>query len=115
MSATSGVTTLPAGASESVYRPIQSISYTLGSKKVIGYFSKADSQCNVTLMVVETIDPDVASPTSAARLRIALTPGQQAGLDSVEGQTIEMICGAQADTLVVLDGETKAEFRAATH
>ncbi|MEM7221378.1 MAG: hypothetical protein AAF495_00260 [Pseudomonadota bacterium] len=113
-SASSGVAPLPHGVSENVYRPIQSISYTLGSKQAIGYFAKGDGQCDVTMMVVETSDPELASPTSAARLRVSLNPGQQAGIDSVEGRTIEMICGNSADTLVVLDGDTKV-FRATTN
>ena len=113
-SAASGVTPLTNGVSETVYRPIESISYTLGSKKAIGYFSKDAERCNVTLMVAEAVDPDQEMPGSAARLRLALTPGQEAGLDSEEGQSIQMICGSGAETLVVLRGDT-AVFRAATN
>ena len=53
------------------FEPIQSISYLLGSKRAIGYFEDSEGQCRVTLMIAEAVDPDVAMPTSAARLRLS--------------------------------------------
>ncbi|MBV9532956.1 MAG: hypothetical protein JO283_18305 [Bradyrhizobium sp.] len=82
------------------YLPIQSISYTFGSKIMSGYFVQRNSVCVVTLMIAERIDPDLPSPT-AARVRVMLDPGQIAGLDSEEGRSLNVACGEDAATLDV--------------
>ena len=86
------------------YRPIQSISYTFGSKIASGYFVQQNSVCRVTLMIAEKIDPDLPSPT-AARVRVMLDPGQVVGFDSDEGRSISLTCGEDAATLVVSYGD----------
>jgi hypothetical protein len=86
------------------YLPIKSISYTLGSKALSGYFVQQNSVCLVTLMSIERSDPDLPSPT-AARVRIMLNPGQVAGLDSEEGRSLNFTCGEGAATLAVDYGE----------
>jgi hypothetical protein len=86
------------------YLPIKSISYTLGSKALSGYFVQLNSVCLVTLMIIENSDSGLPSPT-AARVRIMLDPGQVAGLDSEEGRSLNLTCGEGAATLVVDYGE----------
>jgi hypothetical protein len=113
MSAAAGLTlasadslrTAPSTTDEAVYSPIQNISYRLGSKAAIGYFAQQAGECHVALMVAEAIDPDVATPPSAARLRLALRPGQVAGFDSEEGPFIDMTCGPDAGSLIVRRGD----------
>jgi hypothetical protein len=84
--------------------PIQSISYTFGSKIASGYFVQRNSVCLVTLMIDEKTDPDLPSPT-AARVRVMLDPGQVAGVDSEEGRSLSFTCGDDAATLIVSYGE----------
>jgi hypothetical protein len=86
-----------------LFEPIQSISYTFGSKAVSGYFVQKNSVCLLTLMISERSDSDLPSPT-AARARIMLDPGQVAGLDSEEGRSLSFTCGQDAATLVVSYG-----------
>ena len=87
------------------YLPIQSISYDFGSKAMSGYFVPQGSACLVSLMISDKSDPDRLSPTTAARVRLVLEPGQIAGLDSEEGRSLNFTCGAGAKTLVVNSGE----------
>jgi hypothetical protein len=82
------------------FRSAQAISYQLGSKRAIGYFVRVDGKCQVTLMIAEAVDPDVAQPTSAAKLSLAMTPGQKAGLASEEGE-LELTCGSGAESVLV--------------
>ena len=89
---------------DALYLPIQSISYTFGSKIASGYFLQRNSVCLVTLMIAEKTDPDLPSPT-AARVRVMLDPGQVAGLDSEEGRSLSFTCGEDAATLVVSYGK----------
>jgi hypothetical protein len=77
--------------------PIQSISYEFGSKSMSGYFVQQSATCIVTLMISDKNDP-AASP---ARVRLALVPGQIAGLDSEEGRSLNVTCGVGAQTLLV--------------
>ncbi len=94
----------PQKEGDALYQPIQSISYTLGSKAISGYFVERNSVCLVTLMVIEKSDPDLPS-TTAARVRLMLDPGQVAGVDSEEGRSLNLTCGDGAATLVVTYGE----------
>jgi len=79
------------------YVPIQSISYEFGSKSMSGYFVQQSTTCVVTIMISDKGNPG-ASP---ARVRLALVPGQIAGLDSEEGRSLNVTCGAGAQTLLV--------------
>jgi hypothetical protein len=83
------------------YLPIQSISYEFGSKSMSGYFVQQSSTCVVMLMISDKSDPAV----SPARVRLALVPGQIAGLDSEEGRSLNVTCGTGATTLLVDVGE----------
>jgi len=86
---------------EQQYRPIQSISYHLGSKRAVEYFTRENGECQVTMIVAEAVEPEVTTTSSAARLRLALRPGQAAGFDSEEGDSIDMTCGEAAETFTV--------------
>ena len=92
---------------EATYAPVQSLSYEFGSKSLSGYFVQEDSACQVMLMIAEKGDPELALPASPTRVRLALTPGQIAGLDSEEGRSLNVTCGAEAATLIVDTGDTR--------
>jgi len=83
------------------YYPIQSISYEFGSKVMRGYFVEESAICILTLMVTEKSDPEQPLALSPTRLRLELTPGQVAGVDSEEGQSINFTCDENATTLIV--------------
>jgi hypothetical protein len=96
---------LPLAEDQTRYRPIQSINYDLGSKRMSGYFVAQDAACLVTLMISEAGDPEQMQPLSAARVRLQLQPGQMAGLDSEEGRSLNFTCGDEAAMLLVDAGE----------
>lgn len=88
-----------------VYAPIQSISYEFGSKSMSGYFVQQFDTCLVSLMIIEKSDPEELLPLSPTRVRLMLSPGQIAGLDSEEGRSLNLTCGVGATTLLVDVGE----------
>ena len=96
-------------AQEVRYKPIQAISYVLGSKRAVGYFSRDGNACHLTLMVAENIDPDIATPPSAARVRVALMPGQTVQLDSDERKFLDITCDPDAETVVARSGDAASE------
>jgi hypothetical protein len=83
----------------------ESIRYDFGSKSMSGYFVEQAGACGVMLMVSETTDPDKSPPPSATRVRLVLSPGQIAGLDSEEGRSLNFTCGESGTTLLVDAGE----------
>ena len=70
-----------------------------------GYFVDQAAKCVVMLMVSEKSGPDAAASATATRVRLALNPGQTAGLDSEEGRSLNFTCGEGATALVVDVGE----------
>lgn len=91
----------PVAGGWAIYEPMQGITHDLGSKSAIGYFVGESGECHIVLMIAEKGDPEAGAMPSAARLRLALRPGQGAGLDSEEGRSIELTCGDEAATLAV--------------
>jgi hypothetical protein len=87
------------------YVPIQSIRYDFGSKSTTGYFVEQAAKCVAMLMVYEKPDPDSDAPSSATRVRLVLSPGETAGLDSEEGRSLNFTCGQGAKALLVDAGE----------
>ncbi|NGO50316.1 hypothetical protein [Allomesorhizobium camelthorni] len=83
------------------YLPIQSISYEFGSKFMSGYFVEQAATCFVTLMIIERSDPEAELSVTATRVRLALNPGQIAGVDSEEGYSVNLTCGESAKTMLV--------------
>lgn len=103
-----GVASIAATAEtrQATYVPVQAISHQFGSKAATGYFLQEAGACQVVLMISERYDSFAASHPTAARLRLALEPGQAAALDSEEGQSIDLTCGEDAATLAVRSGAT---------
>jgi len=93
--------------SHAEYQPVQSISYEFGSKSMSGYFVQEDSACLVMFMIAEKSNPEMSLAPSPTRVRLALFPGQIAGLDSEEGRSLNVTCGVDAATLIVDTGDTR--------
>jgi hypothetical protein len=103
-SAAAGAAEANRNPASEVYRAAQAISYELGSKRAVGYFLTRDGMCQLTLMIAEATDPDLAPPPSAARLSVAIQPGQSAALASAEGGSMLLTCGSGAETMLVKYG-----------
>jgi hypothetical protein len=85
-----------------IFRATQALSYVVGSKRTIGYFQTVAGKCQVTLMIAEAIDPDVALAPSAARMSLGVAPGESVALGSAEGEQMTATCGQNGDTLEIV-------------
>jgi hypothetical protein len=83
------------------FKPSEGMTYVLGSKRAVGYFLNTSGTCQVTLMIAEAVDPDMAQPTSAARMTVRMAPGQSMTLDSAEGESMVATCGSGGETLQI--------------
>ena len=45
--------------------------------------------------------------TTAARVRVSLNPGQITSIDSVENKSLTLKCGDDAETLAIVDSNTR--------
>jgi hypothetical protein len=90
-----------AHADEATFRPLQALTYTLGSKQAVGYFEQKDGQCALTLMIAEALAPTSETALSAARVKLTMLPGQITDLASEEGQSIAITCGSYGGTVNV--------------
>jgi len=84
-----------------VFRATEAMTYVIGSKRAVGYFQNVSGKCQFTMMIAEAVDPDVAMPPSAARMSLAMTPGQSIALGSAEGETMTATCGAGGETMEI--------------
>ena len=76
-----------------IFHATEAMSYVIGSKRAVGYFQSVSGKCQLTLMIAEAVDPDLAMPPSAARLSLVMTPGQSLAIGSAEGETLTALCG----------------------
>jgi hypothetical protein len=84
-----------------IFRAAEAMTYVIGSKRAVGYFQSVSGKCQLTLMIAEAVDPDVAKPPSAARMSLAMMPGQSVALGSAEGETMTATCGAGGETMEI--------------
>ena len=84
-----------------VFGAAEALSYVVGSKRAVGYFQTVAGKCQVTLMIAEAVDPDVAQSPSAARMSLGMAPGESLALGSVEGEQMTATCGAGGETLEI--------------
>lgn len=89
-------------ATEAAVRvPGQAFTHDLGSKHTVGYFLKQNDACALTMMVAERVDPDLVIPTTGARMRVTVSAGAGALLETGEGAGLSVTCAADASTIAI--------------
>lgn len=84
-----------------VFGPAQGISFDVGSKRAIGYYTAANGRCSLTLMLAEAPDADGFASQSAARFKVSVQQGGLARVDTAEGKSLEFGCGPSAAQMTV--------------
>jgi hypothetical protein len=95
-------------ASPLTMKPLQGVSFDIGTKRTVSYFLSNDNACKLTLMLADVIDDDEVNGLTATRMTVAVESGKTAYLDTVEGKSLEFKCqaGAQAMSIEVSDQAT---------
>ena len=105
-----GAFTAEAGEHDAaVYRPTQGLNHRFGSKLAVGYFLQKDGACALSIFLTENADEGMAPPP-ASRLQVKVAPGEDVKLNSVEGKSLELKCGAGAATLEVKGGTVQNQY-----
>ena len=71
-----------------------------GSKRLTGYFMPQDGACALTLMIAESVDPDYAR-SPAARVQVAVAPGNGTLIGSGEGTAVSVTCASDAASVTL--------------
>lgn len=80
----------------------RALSFDVGSKHALTYFEKVDGACSVMLLMSDRITEDSAIPTSAAsRVTFSVLPSKTARVDTAEGKSLQFICVAGGDAMMV--------------
>ena len=88
-------------SSATVAKPYAGLSFDVGNKKAVGYFTPSKATCNLTLLVGERGDTvaDGARGAVPARFRTPISAGRTAGIETGEGPAIEFFCSTGANWL----------------
>jgi len=84
--------------------PNDTILATFGNKSLIAFYQRDNGRCAVNAVVFEQTDAETGM-TTAARVRIGLSPRQMVHIDSSDNQTLHLQCGDDAKTLAVVDND----------
>jgi hypothetical protein len=104
-----GALSLPVRAEELVQNlgpvgPHDPILTTVGSKRVIAFYTPDGGNCGLYLTVWDTTD---AEASSTIRVRVNLNPQQRVHITSAEHKSLGLQCGDDAARLTIVDsGET---------
>ena len=70
--------------------PHEPILITVGTKRVIAFYVPGNGECYVDAVIWDTYDADARA---AVRLRVNLSPGQIALIESAENRSLALKCG----------------------
>jgi hypothetical protein len=93
--------TRAAVASPLIIKPLQGVSFDIGTKRAVSYFLSDGDTCKLTLMLAEVAHDDEVNGPTAARMTIAVEVGKTAHLDTAEGKSLEFQCQARAQAMSI--------------
>ena len=82
-------------------KPLQGVSFDLGTKRTVSYFLSDDNACKLTLTQAEVIQDDEVNSLTAARMTVAVEVGKVAQFNVAEGKSLEFKCEAGAQAMSV--------------
>jgi hypothetical protein len=88
-------------ASPLTMKPLQAVSFDIGTKRAVSYFLSDGNSCKLTLMLAEVVHGDEVNGRTTTRVTVAIEAGKAAHLDTVEGKTLEFKCLGGAHVMSV--------------
>jgi hypothetical protein len=82
-------------------KPLQGVSFDIGTKRAVSYFLSDGNSCELTLMLAEVVHGDEVNGLTATRATVPIEAGKAAHLDTVEGKTLEFRCQGRAQVMSV--------------
>ena len=90
-------------ASPLTMKPLQGVSFDIGTKRAVSYFLSDGDTCKLTLMLAEVVYGDEVNGLAVTRMTVAVEADKAVHLDT-EGKSLEFKCqaGAQVMSIEVL-------------
>jgi hypothetical protein len=88
-------------ASPLTMKPLQGVSFDIGTKRAVSYFLSDDEACKLTLTLAEVGHDDEVNGLTASRMTVAVESGKAAHLDTAEGKSLEFKCQAGAHVMSI--------------
>ena len=82
-------------------KPLEGVSFDIGTKRAVSYFLSDGNSCELTLMLAEVVHGDEVNGLTATRVTVAIEAGKAAQLDTAEGRTLEFKCQGGAHVMSV--------------
>ncbi len=83
-------------------KPLQGITFDVGTKRAVSYFLSDNGTCKLVLTLAETIGPDDQVPNAeSTRFEAAIKSDRALRYIADAGQQVEFACQANAETMNV--------------
>lgn len=69
-------------------KPLKGVSFTVGSKRAVGYYAATDGACRLTLMLSDAYAGDGTPATAPVRVNLTVGSGATGSVDAVDGSVI---------------------------
>jgi len=84
-----------------VMKPLQGISFDVGTKRAVSYFLSENGTCRLVLSLAAAPNWDEMSSLEVTRFEAALPANEETHFRSAEGKVLEFACGAGAKSMSV--------------
>ena len=88
-------------ASPLTMKPLQGVSFDIGTKRAVSYFLSDGDTCKLTLMLAEVVYGDEVNGLAVTRMTVAVEADKAVHLDTAEGKSLEFKCQAGAQVMSI--------------
>ena len=88
-------------ASPLTMKPLQGVSFDIGTKRAVSYFLSDGDTCKLTLMLAEVVFGDEVKGLTVTRMTVAVEADKAVHLDTAEGKSLELKCQAGAQVMSI--------------
>lgn len=108
MTAAPGMTRAADPLSSAAMKPMQGVSFDLGTKRAMSYFLSDADACQLTVTLAETGGDDVVNGATAIRMTVEVESGKIAHLDAVAGKGLDFKCQPGATSMIIKPSDVAA-------
>jgi hypothetical protein len=96
-------------------KPLQGISFDIGTKRAVSYFLSESGQCKLTLVVADQMKGDELPTDTPVRFDVAIDAGKDARFDTAEGKSLAFACASGTQAVLVTEVEQVAIYSASAN
>lgn len=69
-------------------KPLKGITFAVGSKRAVGYYTSADHACRLTLMLSDAYSGDEKAVWEPVRVNLTVDEGETGSVDALDGSMV---------------------------